>query len=220
MIYKKILSQQIYEDIKKDILRQKIGFGEKLINRALQAKYGVSSTPVRDAINHLYMDGLIEEITNIGAKVIVFDFQMAFEINEVISLLSCEAISLAAERGDRSKIVDLLEKNLLAQKKNIDNDEYFKYDRNFHDVFPNFCGNRKIMQLFESNSTLWKLLVSSYPQNRDLSYKKQLNEHNQILSAFKKGDIEGARNWMKRHIDEPLINLLNGKVKSKIIVNK
>jgi len=215
MISKKNLNQKVYEEIKNDILQKRIGFGEKLINRALQEKYGVSSTPVRDAINRLYLDGLLEDISNVGARVITFDHQMALEVNEVMALLSCEAISMAAERGDREKIVAQLEKNLQAQIKNANNEEkYYKYDRDFHNVFPNFCGNYKIRQIFESNSALWELLVHVYPLNRDVSHKKFLSEHEQILSAFKNNDIEAARHCMKRHFDEPLINMLNEKALS------
>ena len=76
MIVKKNLSEQIYESLKKEILDQKIGFGEKLINRSLQEKYGVSSTPVRDAINRLYVDGLLDNISNVGARVIPFDYKV------------------------------------------------------------------------------------------------------------------------------------------------
>ena len=210
MINKKNLSQQIYEEIKNDILHQRIAFGEKLTNRGLQEKYGVSSTPARDAINRLHMDGLLDDISNVGARVIMFDDQMAFEVNEVMSILSCEAISMAAERGGRGEIVDLLEKNLQAQIENVGNENYYKYDKNFHNVFPDFCGNYKIRQIFEMNSALWELLVISYPRDKDFSYEKPLSEHKRILSAFKNGDIEAAKNWMKRHIDDgvPLLRYM------------
>ena len=88
MLNKKTLSEQIYQLLKQDILSQKIGFGEKLINRDLQKKYGVSSTPIRDAINRLYQDGLVEDITKNGARVIAFDLTAAIEINEIITILS------------------------------------------------------------------------------------------------------------------------------------
>lgn len=215
MINKKNLSEQIYEDVKHDILQQRIGFGEKLTNRGLQEKYGVSSTPVRDAINRLHTDGLLDNISNVGARVIPFDYQMAFEVNEIMSILSCEAITLSAERASRDEVVALLEKNLQAQLDNVDNEDYFKYDRKFHSVFPEYCGNYKIRQIFEMNSTLWELLISFYPLNKDASHNRPLSGHKQILSAYRQGDIETARLHMKHHFDEaarPISNVLNKKL--------
>ncbi|MGI5872737.1 MAG: GntR family transcriptional regulator, partial [Bacillota bacterium] len=103
MLNKKTLSEQIYELLKQDIMNRKIGFGEKLINRDLQKKYGVSSTPVRDAINRLYQDGLVEDIKRNGARVITFDLTAAIEINEIITILSVGAVELSAEKSDSSK---------------------------------------------------------------------------------------------------------------------
>ena len=80
-IVKKTLNEQIYEALRDEILAKKISFGEKLVNRELQNKFGVSSTPVRDAINRLYMDGLVDEVSKTGARIISFDLKFATEIN-------------------------------------------------------------------------------------------------------------------------------------------
>lgn len=214
MINKKKLSEQIYEDLKKNILQQRIKFGEKLTNRGLQEKYGVSSTPVRDAINRLYLDGLLDNISNGGARVIPFDYQMAIDVNEVMSILSCESIVMAANRASPSEVVPLLEKYIQAQINNIDNEDYYKYDRRFHGVFLEFCGNYQIRQIFNMNSTLWELLVLFYHRDEGSSRNKSINGHEQILSAYKLGDIELARRYMKHHFDEavrPFNNMLNKK---------
>ena len=95
-LMKQTLSDQIYELLKEDIITHRISFGEKLVNRELQQKFGVSSTPVRDAINHLYLDGLLDNITNGGARVISFDLSFALEVNEVVMILTQGAIQAAA----------------------------------------------------------------------------------------------------------------------------
>ena len=65
-LMRKSLSDQIYSVLKLEILKQKIPFGSKLVNRNLQERFEVSSSPVRDAINRLYNDGLISSITQSG----------------------------------------------------------------------------------------------------------------------------------------------------------
>lgn len=67
-IVRKSLSDQIYDELKMEIIEQKITFGSKIVNRVLQERFQVSSSPIRDAINRLYSDGLIEQIDNTGGN--------------------------------------------------------------------------------------------------------------------------------------------------------
>ena len=56
---KNTLSEQIYQILRNDILTQAIPLGEKLTLKALQERFGVSSTPIRDAFTRLSEDGLV-----------------------------------------------------------------------------------------------------------------------------------------------------------------
>ena len=64
------LVDQVYEKLKDKIVQLKIPFGSKLNVSKLQEEYGVSSTPVREALNRLLNEGLIEFENNVGARVI------------------------------------------------------------------------------------------------------------------------------------------------------
>ena len=83
-VVKDLLSEQIYKILKNDIINSKINFGEVLVNKNLQERFEVSSTPIRDAILRLKEDGIIEEITRSGAKLIDFDPNFACEVNQLI----------------------------------------------------------------------------------------------------------------------------------------
>jgi len=63
-VVKDLLSEQIYKILKNDIINSKINFGEVLVNKNLQERFEVSSTPIRDAILRLKEDGIIEAIEN------------------------------------------------------------------------------------------------------------------------------------------------------------
>lgn len=199
MIVKSNLSEQIYEAIMQDIINQNIGFGEKLTNRELQEKYGVSSTPVRDAINRLYLDGLLEHISNGGARVISYDYKMAIEVNEVISVLSREALAMSAERGDQGKIIPLLEQALLMQREHIAEDTYYEHDCHFHGIFFDFCDNSHISKIYAQHSVLWMILIRFYYRDENSTRDKAIAQHEQILAAYKQGDIGLAQRFMRHH---------------------
>lgn len=64
------LVDQVYEKLKERIVGLELPFGSKLNVSKLQEEYGVSSTPVREALNRLLNEGLIEFENNVGARVI------------------------------------------------------------------------------------------------------------------------------------------------------
>ncbi|WP_165445437.1 GntR family transcriptional regulator [Bacilliculturomica massiliensis] len=199
MINKKNLSEQIYEAIKSDILTQKIGFGEKLTNRGLQTKFGVSSTPVRDAINRLYLDGILEDISNGGARVIPFDIKMALEVNEIIALLSRDALGLTVSRHNQDKVIRRLEHVIGKQKEYLETPRYLTYDKQFHRTFFEYCGNSRLIRAYDEHSVLWDMHIQIYHQNSESTRAHALAQHQQILDTYRSGDCLEAQRLLASH---------------------
>ncbi len=212
MIVKKNLSEQIYDSVKRDILNQNIKFGEKLVNRNLQKKYGVSSTPIRDAINRLYLDGLLDDISNGGARVISFDFKAAVEVNEIMSVLTSDAVAMALAKNRKEEVAAALERNMREQIKNVDNKNYFVYDKKFHNVFFEYCGNTRFANLYNQYSSLWELLVLFYYSDKESTRGHALEQHEIIAASCRAGKVAAAQKMIAAHFNEavrPLANLLN-----------
>ncbi len=199
-IVKKSLSQQIYEDLKQRILTREIGFGEKLTNRDLVARYGVSSTPVRDAIYHLHRDGLVDHPTRAGARVITFDLKLALEINEVLSLLSVSAVRLSARRADLAAVGLRLKDILHMQEENVDNDNYYDYDREFHSTFFDYSLNEQLKSVYMRYQVLHEMLVRYYHKVQD-TRRPALEEHRLVYEAYSHGDVDLACFRMGKHYE-------------------
>ncbi|MDR2069717.1 MAG: GntR family transcriptional regulator [Spirochaetaceae bacterium] len=197
-IIRKKLHEQVYEILRKDILEQRIGFGAKLTNRGLQERYGVSSTPVRDAINRLYLEGLLDEISQGGARVISFDYKRAVEVNEVMYILNKEAIAMSAERAVPGEVVSRLRAVLERQSEHLLSDRYYQYDQQFHRVFFDFCGNSQIAWLYNQHSGLWMLLLKFYHTIRD-TRTAAISQHIRVVAAYEGGDIALVQRLMKEH---------------------
>jgi DNA-binding GntR family transcriptional regulator len=197
-IVKKSLSEQIYEDLKHRILTQDIVFGEKLTNRDLQSRYGVSSTPVRDAIFHLHRDGLVEYPTRTGARVKNFDLDHALEINEMLSMLSVSAIRLSAQRSDVSEVGVGLLHILGKQEESVRNETYYAYDREFHKAFFDYAKNRELRNVYMQYYILHEMLVRCYHRVQD-TRRLSVKEHRLICEAYSSGDIESACSYMSKH---------------------
>lgn len=200
-IMRKTLSDQLYESLKQDIVTHKIHFGEKLVNRELQQKYSVSSTPVRDAINRLYLDGLLENINNAGAKVINFDLKFILDVNEVISLLCCASVEKAAERAGHEKICRSLEEAIKKQKNVKNPEEYYPFDRHFHEIFFDYCGNSQFKASYDRYHVLWEMLVRYFHNFQD-NQKRSIEQHQMIYDAFANKEFERAVELTKSHFLE------------------
>lgn len=199
MINKGTYSDQIYEDIKKDILSHRISFGDKLINRELQQRYGVSSTPVRDAINRLFQEGFVEAITKAGAKVIDFNRDIALENNEIISLLSDHAMKMSAAKSDTTEVSNILKQLLLLQRQNYDNEDYFRYDNEFHLTFFRFSNNQSFCDLYERYNIRQEILIRYVYMHNDRQKDIAFVQHEKIYHAYKHGNIAAARKHMENH---------------------
>ena len=67
---KSTLSEQIYQILRSDILSQRIPLGTRLTLKNLKEQFGVSSTPIREALTRLTEEGLVNHYSNIGVTVI------------------------------------------------------------------------------------------------------------------------------------------------------
>ena len=198
VLNRQTLSEQIYELLKKDIMQGRIGFGELLINREIQARFGASSTPVRDAINCLYVDGLVEEITSAGARVVIFDRPFIQELNEILAVLEFGAIRRTTQQGIFPQMAAELEAVVDRQSQAHTIDEYVLLDRKFHLTFFRCCGNRHLTESYSRYHALTEILVRLHgqePRRRD----RCIEQHRLILEACSKGDQNVLRELVDRH---------------------
>lgn len=200
-IVKKKLHEQVYEVLKQDILEHRIGFGEKLTNSDLQEHYDVSSTPVRDAINRLYLEGLLDEISQGGARVVSFDYTRAIEANELMFILNKEAVTLMAERADPKKVIPKMDMVLKQQPENLNSELYSQYDFQFHHIFFDFCGNSQFMHLYSQYSGIWQMLIKFY-HSGNASRSKAVSQHGKMLNAYKTRNIALLQSLIKEHFDD------------------
>lgn len=206
-IVKKTLSEQIYESLKEEIISKKISFGNRLVNKDLQEKFEVSSTPIRDAINRLYLDGLVEEVTKTGAKIVSFNLEFATEINEFICILCTSAVELSFQRcNDIKEVVKTLEKIAKKQQKSRNDEEYFYYDYEFHKTFFDYSKNLFLKENYKRYNVL-RFLLSKYAYEKNSDKEMALNQHFGIIEAYKQGNLNLAKERMVEHYNFGIVRL-------------
>lgn len=200
-IIKESLSEQIYKVLKTDIINHRINFGEVLVNRNLQERFQVSSTPIRDAILRLKEDGIIEEITRSGAKIIDFDPKFAREVNQLVMTITLGAVEYSFYENSRDEVLKNLKKYIELQKENINSNLYYDYDYHFHKTFFEFSNNSLLKDLFKKYNLINEILVRAY-HRENVSIENRsycIKDHEKIIESIENNDLESTLAIIKKH---------------------
>ena len=200
LINKKTLSDQIYDVLKLEILTRKFEFGSKLVNRALQKRFEVSSSPIRDAINRLNQDGLITSIDKSGATIVDFNYNFFLEINEILLYVINAGVKLSFEKANIEEVCEDLEKYLALQERHIGTDKFYDFDYNFHKTFINHSQNLRLKKIFKEYNVLHEMLVRNFYETGTFQVQENsIKMHRQIIDAFKENNYQLAMNHTEEH---------------------
>jgi DNA-binding GntR family transcriptional regulator len=111
----KTLRELTVERLRDAILNFQFEAGERLVERSLCEKLGVSRTVVREALRHLEAEGLVETLPQQGPAVAKPDISDAAQVYEIRALLEAEAARTAAQMADSSDIARLTAANTAIQ---------------------------------------------------------------------------------------------------------
>ncbi|SHJ07580.1 GntR family transcriptional regulator [Lutispora thermophila] len=202
-VIKTTLADQIYTILRDDIISQRIKCGEKLTLKALQERFDISSTPIREAIKRLSQEGLVEHVTNVGAKVIDIKEKDIIEIYDFCSVLDSAALEYAMRSSEFDELVYELENCIKSQEisLNINDMTSFKlHSDNFHDILYKYADNSRLYDAARNIRSQFTILTNKY-QNYINAETNVLTEHKELLEAIKSKDVEKASSIMARHFE-------------------
>lgn len=195
------LVQKLREKIENDIIMHQYPSGKKLDETQLAQHFGVSRTPIREALMQLSAIGLVELRPNRGAVIIDPGPHRLFEMFEVMGELEAMAGELAARRhtyADIEAMNSAHQRCILSAEKN-DTDAYYYDNEVFHQAIYNASHN---MFLAEQCTALHQRLQ---PYRRlQLRFRNRLHtslkEHAEIIEAITSGNGDAARQSLRNHI--------------------
>ncbi len=173
-----------------------------MVNKNLQERFEVSSSPIRDAILRLKEDGIIEEITRSGAKLIDFDPNFACEVNQLIMTITLGVIEYSLENEqNRKEIISNLNKYIDLQQNNMSTDLYYEYDYHFHKTFFDYSNNKLLKDLFKKYNLINEILVKAYHKGAfSLEIRMAcLNDHKNIIKSIEENNISKTLDSVKKH---------------------
>jgi GntR family transcriptional regulator, rspAB operon transcriptional repressor len=195
------LADRAYRHIKDLVLSGELKGGEPISERALASRFGLSRTPLREALSRLEQYGLIESRPRSSARVVSLAPEEATDVAVVRVALEAVGARALVERGtleDLDALSHIAEKCEDALKRG-DVAESFEHDSEFHIEIARRCGNRHLFDQYKRLDAKVQLLrlVLHLPHQSLLGFVEQ---HWSLLEAIKLRDAETAVRVMERHV--------------------
>src|SRR5262245_35401491 len=202
--------QVIVKSLLADVFQGRLRAGRHLVTQELAEKFGVSHTPIREALIELAGVGVIDLVPNRGAIVRRVTLRDVHEIMQVRKALECEAVRSACGRIELAKLHALADElRRLAANKSRFGPRFVEVartvDNRLHDLIAASSGNTFLANELNRLKILFRAFRDvSYTQHAARNDFRRLaaeaREHLAIVEALIAGDRREAVRAMTRHL--------------------
>src|SRR3569832_2314777 len=192
------LYEEVAEQLRQRIFRRELEPGSWIDEMKIAEEFGISRTPLREALKVLAAEGLVTMKVRRGAYVTEVSETDLADVYHLLSLLESDAAGVVAQKATDEQVKELqqLHKELEASQNN--RDKFFAINERFHMRLLEIAGNRwrdqlvadlrKVMKLNRHNSLLKAGRV-----------KESMLEHRAIMEAIAHRDTKHATQHKQKH---------------------
>ncbi len=196
------LTHQVYHQLREDIITLKLKPGTVLKEVELSQVYGLSRTPVREAIKQLKADTFVifdPDVGNRVAPITIESYGEIYQIRESIELLATRLAAINATEDDLMQLEENLQKQRrMIDVKNRDFNEFFILDREFHSIIAQISGNTRLPSIVENYCDLYRRYGLYCTHKGQIVYT--ITEHEYIFKEIATQDVYGALDKMSTHL--------------------
>lgn len=201
-IKQKSLVDYIIQDLEDKIISGILKPGERIVEEALCKEFGVSRSPVREALRTLESQGYVTREPRKGVTVSRVTAKEIEDTYRIRANLESLAVYLAVKKQD-PKVLQQLEKNHhkmtdLAEDGKVSG-AYFNLNLQFHKILVDACDNKRLTQMIDTlvkQTRRYRAHILSIPGRIEASLKN----HEMIIRSFEAGDAKKAESLRKTTI--------------------
>jgi DNA-binding GntR family transcriptional regulator len=194
---------EVAEQLRQRIFRRELEPGSWIDELKLAEQYGISRTPLREALKVLAAEGLVTMKVRRGAYVTEVSATDLRDVYHLLSLLESDAAGVAASRISEAELKELQDIHQQMEAAAGETERFLACNERFHMRLLEIAGNRwrnqmvgdlrKVMKLHRHNS----LLKSGRIQ-------ESIREHRAVLRALARRDADAAVEKMRTHFEHGL----------------
>jgi DNA-binding GntR family transcriptional regulator len=192
LLQRPALHRELVERLRDMIVDGSLAPGEHLNERALCERFGVSRTPLREAVLILAREGLVEIMPRRGSRVAVLGIEQVRDIIELLGGLEAMAGELACQRATEAAVAAVKARHaeMLGFFEAGDMLSYFKANEEVHDLIVASAGNTELTA--QHRVLRARVLRALYmPNIKPERWRAAISEHEAFIDAF--ADRDGPR---------------------------
>jgi DNA-binding GntR family transcriptional regulator len=200
-IARRYLHDEVADRLRVFILSGELPPKSRVNELELAERFGISRTPMREAIKILSAEGLLELLPNRGARVAMIEEAEIDEMLEVIAGLEANAARLAAKRITGAEIARIGKDHeaMVAAFEAGDETRYFALNRAIHERMMMAARNTTLAGIYASlSSRIQRFRYSAH--KTAAQWKRAVDEHAEMLVFLKARDGEALARLMEAHI--------------------
>ena len=198
------LYQEVAERLRQQIFDRTLEPGSHIDELRLVAEFGISRTPLREALKVLAAEGLVTMKVRRGAYVTEMSERDVTDIYHLLGLLESDAAAAVALSANPRQIGELRALHDELEASVGDRNHFFERNEAFHQLLLSLAGNRWRAQIVADLRKMMKLNRHHSLFSRGRS-GKSLHEHRALMKALERGDAGDAARLMREHFDNGLV---------------
>ncbi len=198
-------SEKVLEQIGQSILSGEFEPGARLTETDLAQRFGVSRSPLREALLRLEERQLIERVPFSGMRVVALDVRTVdelYEIREVLEGLACRRAAAVITPDQVAELrAALAERSAALRARRKGDARQLPTIHDFHVLIARISGNRELERLL--NGEIWNYMRAQYRRWARAQSRMEMGhaEHLRIVDALEARDGELAEMLMRRHVN-------------------
>ncbi|MGB5918073.1 GntR family transcriptional regulator [Arcobacter sp.] len=196
-------TDQVYNEILQKIISLELPPGTSLSRQELVQEFGVSKTPIREALLRLELDGLVTIYPQAKTVVTKINIDEIKDANFLRTALEVEIVRKLVKKSN-PEIIKKLRQNLEGQKAlmNVPSQmqTFFQLDRQFHEILFESVNQKKLHKYVSADiEHRIRAVILEFPKKGKLDYI--YNEHKNITDAIESKNEATAENTMREHLN-------------------
>jgi DNA-binding GntR family transcriptional regulator len=192
------LYEQVAERLRSRILSHTLSPGSWIDEQWLCGEYGISRTPLREALKVLATEGLVTMKPRRGAYVTEMSERDVIEVYHLLSLLESDAAGEVARHASDSNMAELVKLHAELEVAVGDRERFFALNEAFHLRILEIAGNRWRSQVVADLRKVMKL-NRHHSLFREGRLAESLNEHRALVGALARRDAVAAESLTREH---------------------
>ena len=191
--------------------------GSRIDERELCQRFGVSRTPLREALKVLASEGLVELLPHRGSRVTALSAPALRDAFEVVAALEALAGELACERITQAQIDEIaaVHARMDGHFRRGELTEYFACNQTIHEAINRAAGNAQLTEMYAlvSNRVRRARYLANHSPER---WAAAMREHEEILDALRRRDGKTCGALLRAHLEHKLYTVTDGAAANSV----